>query len=121
MPDLSTFVSPLKDLRNPITRDVGAYYGSKDTSLGTYFGNYYDKGLIDYRNQTDVRYNNQSNFDALGNFAADLGAKTLAGVPSIVGSVTGVVGGSYSALTGGNFSDGFDDNPFLNMSKAVSI
>lgn len=28
--------------------------------------------------------------------------------------------GSYSALTGGNFSDGFDDNPFMNMADSIN-
>ena len=55
----------------------------------------------------------------MGNFAADLGVKTLSGVPTLIGGLTGIVGGSYSAVTGGKFSDGFDDNPFLNMAKAV--
>lgn len=120
MPDISIIRSPLKNLNNPITYDQGSYYGSKDASLGRFFGNYYDKGLLSYEDQANVRYNNQGSINAFGNFAADLGAKTLAGIPSILGSVGAVAGGTYSALTGDNFTDGFNDNPFLNLSKSIS-
>lgn len=120
MPDISTIKSPLPLLQNPVTIQRGSIVGSKDTALGRMVGNYYDRGLYDYSTQVDARYNNQGWPTSIFNFAADLGVKTASGAPSVIGSITGLGKGSYSALTGGNFSDGFDDNPFLNMASTVN-
>jgi len=125
MPDLSTISSGLKDRQytNPVTSERGGYY---DSTKGSWVARnltgagYYDKGLQDFADQTDVRYQNQSWLDAFGNFAGDVGVKTVSGVPAIVGGITGLGKGTFSALTGGNFSDGFDDNPFMNMAESIN-
>ena len=125
MPDLSTISSGLKDRQytNPVTSERGGYY---DSTKGSWVARnltgagYYDKGLQDFADQTDVRYLNQSWLDAFGNFAGDVGVKTVSGAPAIVGGITGLGKGTFSALTGGNFSDGFDDNPFMNMAESIN-
>lgn len=128
MPDLSTISSGLKDrlYTNPVTSERGGYY---DSTKGSWIARhlmpgdrgYYDKGLQDFSTQTDVRYQNQGWIDAFGNFAGDVGVKTVSGIPAIVGGITGLAKGSYTALTGGNFSDGFDDNPFLNLAESINM
>ena len=128
MPDLSTISSGLKDRQftNPVTSERGGYYdGTKGSWIARNLipgdSGFYDKGLQDFSTQTDVRYQNQGWIDAFGNFAGDVGVKTVSGIPAMVGGITGLGKGSFSALTGGNFSDGFDDNPFLNLAESINV
>lgn len=63
MPDLSTISSGLKSSQysSPVTAERGGYYdGTKGSWIARQIGSgYYDKGLQDYSNQKDVRYQNQ--------------------------------------------------------------
>ena len=123
MPDLSKskVESPLHTYTGASQNARGDYYGSKDTLLGRFVGgNYYDEGLTSYDNQQAERYANQGPLNAVGNFFANLGVKTLNGIPAVVGRTMGIVYGTGTAITGGRFTDGFDDNPFMNFSKAMS-
>lgn len=127
MPDLSTITSGLNTAayKNPVTSERGGYYdGTKGSWIARHNplweGGYYDKNLQDYSNQKDVRYQNQGWIDSIGNFAGDVAIKTVSGIPAVIGGITGLAGGSFSALTGGNFSDGFDDNPFMNMAESIN-
>ena len=123
MPDLSKskVESPLHTYTGASQNARGDYYGSKDTLLGRFVGgNYYDEGLTSYDNQQAERYANQGPLNAVGNFFANLGVKTLNGIPAVVGRTMGLVYGTGTAITGGRFTDGFDDNPFMNFSKAMS-
>lgn len=123
MPDLSKskVQSPLHTLTQAEQYTRGDAYGSKDTAVGRFFGgNYYDEGLTSYDSQQNQRYYNQGPLNAFGNFMGDLAVKTLSGVPSIIGGITGVVGGATAAAMGGKFTDGFDDNPFMNFTKTMN-
>lgn len=123
MPDLSKskVESPIKDMRQTEQHTRGSFYGSADTALGRLVGgNYYDEGLTTYDRQQDSRYYSQGPLNASGNFLADLGVQTLSGIPSIIGGVTGIAKGIGSATLGGKFTDGFDDNPFMNLTKTMS-
>jgi len=121
--DITRLASPVRsaEYTTPRTYQYGQRYGSKDTLLGRLFGgNYYDQGLLNYAEQENVRYNNQGYLNAFGNFAGDLGLKTINGIPTIMGSLTGAVKGVGNALSGGSFAQGFDDNALLNFSETVS-
>lgn len=122
MPDFSKskIQSPLHTLTQAEQHTRGDAYGSSDTAVGRWFGNYYDEGITSYDSQQNQRYYNQGRINALGNFIGDLGVKTFAGVPSLIGGVAGVEWGILSSATGGKFTDGFDDNPFLNFTKTMN-
>lgn len=127
MPDLSKVkvTSPLRDFKEPITSRAGSTIGSADTAIGRFglglgFHTFYDKSFAGYENQQNERYANQNIPNAIGNFAADLGVKTISGLPALVGSVAGVGQGIGSVATGGSFMEGFNDNPLLNMAEAMN-
>lgn len=123
MPDLSKskVQSPLNTLTQAEQYTRGDAYGSKDTAIGRFFGgNYYDEGLTSYDSQQNQRYYNQGPLNAFGNFMGDLAVKTLSGVPSIIGGLTGIGGGATAVAMGGNFTEGFDDNPFMNYTKTMN-
>jgi len=123
MPDISSLSSPVNtpSYTRPRYDGGGSPVGSADTSLGRLIGgNYYDAGLLDYSNQANVRFGNQGRLNAFGNFLGDLGVKTLSGIPSVIGSLWATGEGIASAVSGGKFSDGFKNNPLLNLAESVS-
>lgn len=121
MPDISSLSSPLRtrEYVNPQTYHVGKRVGSADTLLSRTLWGSYDKGLFDYENQQNTRYTNQGWIESVGNFAADLGVNTLAGVPSIIGSALSLPAGGINALMGGSFADAFTENPILNFAESM--
>lgn len=127
MPDISSLQSPIKtpQYQQPVINHYGQAFGSADTALGRLAipgigSNYYDKGLLDYGNQVNTRYSNQGVVNTIGNFFADLGVKTFAGIPQVAGSILGAGKGTVAALTDGNFADGFENNTLLNAADAIS-
>ena len=85
MPNINSIqsLSSTGSFKSPTIYREGQRIGSADTFMGTtainwlpgVSGTYYDKGLLDYKDQANTRYNNQGYINAFGNFAANLLSK----------------------------------------------
>jgi len=99
--------------------NFGAAYetlGSKDTMMGKWMGNYYDKNFIPERSQVNQRYENQGSFNSFMSSAFRLGASVGSGIAS-----TGAVITSLPALfvPGVRFTDVMDANPLTHLAEGV--
>lgn len=135
MPNINSIqsLSSTGSFKSPTIYREGQRIGSADTFMGTtainwlpgVSGTYYDKGLLDYKDQANTRYNNQGYVNAFGNFAANLGIKTLDVIPSAAGSFTATQKG-LANMAGLNpnqdmFGEAFDNNMFLDFSKSLQL
>lgn len=135
MPNINSIqsLSSTGSFKSPTIYREGQRIGSADTFMGTtainwlpgVSGTYYDKGLLDYKDQANTRYNNQGYVNAFGNFAANLGIKTLNVLPSAAGGIIATKKG-LSNMAGLNpnqdtFGEAFDNNMFLDLSKAIDL
>ena len=135
MPNINSIqsLSSTGSFKSPTIYREGQRIGSADTFMGTtainwlpgLSGTYYDKGLLDYKDQANTRYNNQGYVNAFFNFAANLGIKTLNVLPSAAGGIIATKKG-LSNMAGLNpnqdtFGEAFDNNMFLDLSKAIDL
>jgi len=124
MPDISSkkVVSPLEGSVRP---DYGAFHryeplGSKDTALGRFTGNYYDRAFIPEFSQANQRYYNQDWLNATGDFFAGLGVKTASGLPSLVGGITSLAASPLALRDDVAFQDVFEMNPLNMLARSIS-
>ena len=135
MPNINSIqsLSSTGSFKSPTIYREGQRIGSADTFMGTtainwlpgVSGTYYDKGLLDYKDQANTRYNNQGYVNAFGNFAANLLVKTLDVIPSAAGGFTATQKG-LANMAGLNpnqdmFGEAFDNNMFLDFSKSLQL
>lgn len=134
MPKINELTSPIRtaEFQRPEVYEYGLRVGSSDSWLTNYLPfkwvggvNNYDYGLLNYENQADTRYSNQGTINALGHFAADLGVKTLSGIPSLVGGLTslatGIINSAQVTNPDRHFSDAFNHNVFNDIAETMSM
>ena len=133
MPKINELISPIRtaEYKRPEVHDYGSRVGSADSWLTNYAPfkwvggvNNYDYGLLNYEHQADTRYSNQGTANAIGHFAADLGVKTLSGIPAVLGGVSSLAAGLTNSAQvldpNRHFSDAFNHNVFNDIADTMS-